>query len=103
LDAHSMTDDPTRYRSEAELALWRRKDPVERCRKYLGSLGLVDDAWEHRCEHEVRENLTAAIAQAEAAGPPERASLFDDVYQDLPWHLEEQRRELLGAPPAPGR
>jgi pyruvate dehydrogenase E1 component alpha subunit/2-oxoisovalerate dehydrogenase E1 component alpha subunit len=103
MDAHSTTDDPTRYRSESEVALWRRKDPVERCGKYLLSLGLVDDAWERRCEHEVGEELAAAITQAEAAGPPERASLFDDVYQDLPWHLEEQRRELLGAPLAPGR
>jgi pyruvate dehydrogenase E1 component alpha subunit/2-oxoisovalerate dehydrogenase E1 component alpha subunit len=27
--------------------------------------------------------------------------LFDDVYADLPWHLAEQRAELLDLPPAP--
>jgi pyruvate dehydrogenase E1 component alpha subunit len=100
---HSTSDDPTRYRSEAELAEWRRKDPVERCGKYLSALELVDEAWERRLEQEVGEELAAAIAEAEAAGQPERASLFDDVYEELPWHLEEQRRELLAAPPAPGR
>ena len=32
---------------------------------------------------------------------PSRTSLFQDVYAELPWHLEEQRDELSKLPPAP--
>ena len=28
-------------------------------------------------------------------------SLFDDVYGQMPWHIQEQRAELLSTPEAP--
>jgi pyruvate dehydrogenase E1 component alpha subunit/2-oxoisovalerate dehydrogenase E1 component alpha subunit len=37
----------------------------------------------------------------ESFGPPARETLFDDVYGELPWHLREQKEELLRHPPAP--
>jgi pyruvate dehydrogenase E1 component alpha subunit len=101
--AHSTTDDPTRYRSEAEVEAWKLKDPIQRISKYLVSQGLIDDLFERQLEEQVGSEIAAALRDAEAAGPPERTSLFRDVYQGLPWHLEEQRRELVSGPPAPRR
>ena len=40
---------------------------------------------------ETNAELDGAIAEAEAAGPPLRATMFDDVYAALPAHLERQR------------
>ena len=42
------------------------------------------------------------IKEVEALPPPSRESLFDDVYAELPWHLREQRAELLAGPRAKG-
>src|SRR5262249_8666547 len=44
IGAHSTSDDPTRYRAEAEVEAWKRKDPLDRLRKHLAQLGMVDDA-----------------------------------------------------------
>ena len=48
-----------------------------------------------RLDDELRAELDAALVVAEAAPPPPRASLFDDVYAELPGHLLEQRKELF--------
>jgi pyruvate dehydrogenase E1 component alpha subunit len=38
---HSTADDPTRYRSEAEVRAWEAKEPLPRFRRYLQQKGLV--------------------------------------------------------------
>lgn len=92
---HSTSDDPSLYRSEAEVSEWRARDPIARLTRSLESLGALDDAQRRALDRELSAELDAALAIAEAAPPPPRASLFDDVYADLPGHLQEQRRELF--------
>ena len=101
IGAHSTSDDPTRYRSDAEVESWKKKDPVDRLAKHLGLLGLVDDAHEKQLDEEVTAEIADAVKEVEAMGAPARGSLFDDVYADLPHHLREQREALEKLPPAP--
>lgn len=92
---HSTSDDPSRYRSEQEVSEWLERDPIERFRKHLMYLGLLDRAHDSALKAEIDDEISRAIDLVERAGAPERSSLFDDVYADLPWHLREQRRELM--------
>ena len=101
IGAHSTSDDPTRYRSDAEVEAWKKKDPVDRLAKHLRHLGLVDEAWEKRLDEELAAEIGDAIKVVEALPAPERTSLFDDVYAELPWHLRAQKAELEALPPAP--
>lgn len=101
IGAHSSSDDPSVYRSEAEVDEWRKKDPLLRFEAYLEDRGLLPDEAREPLEEEIQAEITEAIKIVEAAGPPERASLFDDVFGELPWHLKEQREEMLAAEPAP--
>jgi len=101
IGAHSTSDDPTRYRTQEEVEAWMKKDPLARLRAYLAHRGLADDAADARLEEELNAQIAAAIAEVERFGPPARETLFDDVYAELPWHLCEQREELLRLPPAP--
>lgn len=101
IGAHSTSDDPTRYRSDAEVEAWKKKDPVDRLGKHLRLLGLVDDASEARLDEELAREIGDVIKVVEAMPTPERTSLFDDVYAELPWHLRAQRAELERLPPAP--
>jgi len=94
---HSTSDDPTLYRSEAEVEQWRAKDPIARLARALESQGALGDAQRRAVDDELRAELDAALALAEAAPPPPRASLFDDVYAELPGHLLEQRKESFTA------
>jgi pyruvate dehydrogenase E1 component alpha subunit/2-oxoisovalerate dehydrogenase E1 component alpha subunit len=101
IGAHSTSDDPTRYRADAEVEAWKKKDPVDRLAKHLRLLGLVDDAHEAKLDEELSAEIGAAVNEVEAMGAPARESLFDDVYAELPAHLREERAELLAMPPAP--
>ncbi|MEB2313427.1 MAG: thiamine pyrophosphate-dependent enzyme [Sorangiineae bacterium] len=101
MGAHSTSDDPTRYRSEEEVREWAKKDPILRFRRHLAYLGVIDDAADERIDRELDEEISAAIAAVEPRPMPPREWLFDDVYEERPWHLEDERRELLAAAPAP--
>ena len=77
-----------------------KKDPFLRLRRHLDHLGVWNDNHEDELEKELNAEIGAAIAEVEAHGPPARESLFEDVYAELPWHLAEQRAELLRHEPA---
>jgi 2-oxoisovalerate dehydrogenase E1 component alpha subunit len=78
--AHTTSDDPTRYRTSAEDEYWRRRDPIDRLRVYLTSIGELPEDF-----------LTALDAEAEALGArvrstvramaaPPATAMFDHVY-----------------------
>lgn len=101
IGAHSTSDDPTRYRSQAEVERWQRRDPVERFHAWLLARGLTDADRRAAIEAELDAEIVRTIKEVEALPPPPRESLFEDVYAELPWHLREQRDELLAGPVAP--
>jgi pyruvate dehydrogenase E1 component alpha subunit len=101
IGAHSTSDDPTRYRTDAEVESWKKKDPVDRLAKHLRLLGLIDDAHEKALDEELAAEIGDAVTAVEAMAPPARESLFDDVYAAVPEHLREQREDLMSLPPAP--
>ncbi|MCS6856209.1 MAG: thiamine pyrophosphate-dependent dehydrogenase E1 component subunit alpha [Sandaracinaceae bacterium] len=98
---HSSSDDPTRYRSHAEVAEWEKRDPIVRLERFLRQRGLLDDAQKSAIEEELSRELEEAIRAVEGMPLPPRESLFEDVYAaPLPWHLKEEREALLGLPRA---
>lgn len=101
IGAHSTSDDPSRYRAQEEVDAWMKKDPVARLRRHLVHKGLLDDAKDQALEKELNAEIIAAVNEVEALPLPARETLFDDVYATPPWHLAEQREELLRTPPAP--
>lgn len=101
IGAHSTSDDPSRYRTDAEVESWKRKDPVDRLARHLRTLSLIDDAYEAQIEAEIGAELAEVIKAVEEMPPPARATLFDDVYAAPPWNIREQRDLLSRTPPAP--
>lgn len=92
---HSTSDDPTRYRPEEELEEWRQKDPILRFRLYLKNKGIWNEELEATVQQEAEDQVSEAVQWAEEGGPPDPETIFEDVYADVPWHLAEQRDELL--------
>jgi pyruvate dehydrogenase E1 component alpha subunit len=101
MGAHSTSDDPSRYRSQAEVDSWARKDPLDRLRRHLVHLGLVTDASDAALEKELTAEIAAAVDEVEKMPPPARESLLEEVYAELPWHLREQLAELKRTTAAP--
>ncbi|MGN6445180.1 pyruvate dehydrogenase (acetyl-transferring) E1 component subunit alpha [Amnibacterium sp.] len=66
--AHSMYD-PERYREQAEVAMWRQRDPIDGLRGALGEAGtLSDDDWT-ALQAGVDAEIDDAVAFAEAGSP----------------------------------
>ena len=93
---HSSADDDSRYRPRQEVESWRRRDGIERFRRFLVRRELWSDDEEEAARHEIDEKLSAAVREAEAAGPVPLEWMFDDVYAEVPEHLAKQREDLLG-------
>ena len=98
---HSSSDDPTRYRSNDEVAMWAKRDPLMRFARYLRRAEVLDDATQGALEKKLEEEFEAAILEVEAFGPPTRDSLFEDVFAVTPQHLIEQREAARSLPDAP--
>ncbi|MBF6172431.1 pyruvate dehydrogenase (acetyl-transferring) E1 component subunit alpha [Nocardia blacklockiae] len=90
---HTTADDPTRYRSDAETELWRRRDPIDRIRRLLERESLWDSEFEGR----VRARSDAVGARVRAATidlpDPDPAQLFEHVYGTAHPLIEEERRQ----------
>jgi pyruvate dehydrogenase E1 component alpha subunit len=87
---HSSSDDPTRYRDEAEVKAWEAKDPIARFRRHLEGKGLWDEAREKAAVEEIGERIAAAVKEAEAALEPPLESLVEHVYAEVPAGLRAQ-------------
>jgi pyruvate dehydrogenase E1 component alpha subunit len=94
LGPHTTSDDPTRYRTQAEVDVWLARDPIARCRAYLGHLGTWDDSLEDEARAKaavLRTGLRAAVFDAPDPSPLE---LFDHVFTEPTAELRAQRAEL---------
>ncbi len=101
--AHSTSDDPTRYRPADDWAHFPLGDPVARLKRHLIGLGAWSEAEHEATQKELEAQVMAALKEAERYGSlaaghlAGAATMFEDVYKDIPPHLLEQRRQLLGA------
>jgi pyruvate dehydrogenase E1 component alpha subunit len=95
LKAHGTADEPRLYRDESEAQRWLHLEPVARMSAYLRRLGILDEAAEGELRSEVRDTISAAVAEMEAVTQPHREILFDYVYgSDQPWTFTEGLAEL---------
>jgi pyruvate dehydrogenase E1 component alpha subunit len=79
--AHSMYD-PDRYRDKAEIAAWRKRDPIDLYTAWLRSHGELSDADLAAEESAITAEIDAAIAAAESAPPEPAADLTRYVYAE---------------------
>lgn len=100
IGGHSTSDDPRAYRVQDEVEHWRKTDPVVRSRRHLETLGIWSDAEEEAFKTETEANLKACIAAAEAKPKPALETMFEGVFKEKPWHLQEQEAELVNGPRA---
>jgi 2-oxoisovalerate dehydrogenase E1 component alpha subunit len=98
--AHSTSDDPTRYRAKDEDKHWPLGDPIERLKHHLIRLG----EWSEERHQALCAELDALIVRSwkEAVtygtlneGPRLNPDLmFEDVFKDMPQHLQRQRDQM---------
>ncbi len=97
---HSTSDDPSKYRPANDVARFPLGDPIARLKQHLIVLGAWSDAEHEATQKAVEAEVSAAQKEAEKYGTladahtQSVASMFEDVYKDIPAHLQRQRQEL---------
>jgi len=89
--AHSSADDDSLYRPREEVNYWKARDPILRFQRFLSRRGLWDPAWEESLRKELQAEQEAALSEALNAGEVPAEWMFDDVYAQPTWPLEEGR------------
>ncbi len=97
--AHSTADDPSKYRPANDWARFPLGDPVARLAQHLVTLGAWSDDEQAGVQEDVEAEVLAAQKVAEGYGTlasghvHSTATMFDDVYKEMPPHLVRQRAQ----------
>ena len=104
VEGHSTSDDPSAYRPRDAGKEWPLGDPIERLRAHIVRLGEWDDARHEALAAEVDAEVRAAQKEAEKLGtlvastidfPQDVTTMFEDVFENMPWHLKEQQAQMV--------
>jgi len=108
-EGHSTSDDPGQYRSEGEPTAWPLGDPIVRLKQHLIAIGEWDEDRHAAQDKAVGDEVKAAQKEAEKNGILGHGlhqpldTLFDGVFEEMPWHLREQQAQMIAEETASGR
>jgi 2-oxoisovalerate dehydrogenase E1 component alpha subunit len=108
-EGHSTSDDPGQYRSAGEPSAWPLGDPIRRLKDHLIHIGEWDEDRHAAQDLELAEQVKRAQKEAEQNGILGHGlhqpldTLFDGVFEEMPWHLREQQAQMLAEETASGR
>lgn len=91
--AHSSDDDDSVYRPKAEVEAWRKRDPIERYRRFLEKRGLWDEAEDTVMRSEIEDEISRSIQNNRDAGRVPEEWMFDDVTAEMLPNLARQKAE----------
>lgn len=93
---HTTADDPKRYRTDEEVEVWQKRDPLPRFANYLLQKGTVSAQGLDDLESQVLQEIQAAVERAEeqmkTLGEP--LDMFNHLFAELPPHLLRQKSAL---------
>lgn len=93
LGAHTTSDDPSKYRTEEDVAPWLEKDPLVRLEKYLLREGFITEEEISAIEEEYNEEAMEAYRAIENSSDTEVEEIFSYHYETITPQLKEQLDE----------
>jgi pyruvate dehydrogenase E1 component alpha subunit len=95
LGAHTTSDDPTRYRIDAEVEVWKHRDPIERVKSLLVREYRVKAAQFDDVTAEAEVMALKLRDDVLAMDRPDPITMFDHAYAAPHPLIEEGRREMV--------
>ncbi|MDM0083420.1 3-methyl-2-oxobutanoate dehydrogenase (2-methylpropanoyl-transferring) subunit alpha [Variovorax sp. J31P179] len=98
--AHSTSDDPSRYRPADDWSRFPLGDPIPRLSQHLIGIGAWSQQEHEETQAKLETQVNAALKEAERYGSladghlAGAATMFEDVYKDMPGHLKRQREQM---------
>ena len=87
-------DDPKRYRTKDEEQPWFDNDPLIRYRKYLTDQGVWSEDQENEYVEQVKEDIKAAVKQADEAPKQKMTEFLGNVFEEQPQNIQQQITEF---------
>lgn len=91
MGAHTTADDPSKYRTEAEVDHWQGRDPINRVEKYLRAASVEDEFFAEVDTEAERWGVEVRAACVELPDP-EYGTIFENVYAEQHSLVDEERR-----------
>lgn len=95
LGPHTTADDPTIYREDAEVEKWKKRDPIDRLKKYIIAKKWWTEKEDEALKFEQEEEVKEVFEGIEAEITSELADVFDYMYETRPKELDRQYEEKL--------
>jgi 2-oxoisovalerate dehydrogenase E1 component alpha subunit len=95
IGAHTTSDDPTRYRIDAEVEVWKHRDPVERVKSLLVREYHIKNAAFDKVAAEADALASKLRVDVLAMGRPDPITMFDHAYAAPHPLVDEGRREMV--------
>ncbi len=96
LGDHTTADDASRYRSQGEVEEWKKRDPIERLKKYMDKHGLWNKSYDHAVHGEAKEKVEQGVSEQESLPPPDPRDLFRFTFHELTAELNDQMERFVG-------
>jgi pyruvate dehydrogenase E1 component alpha subunit len=91
--AHTTSDDPTLYRTEAEEKKWEAKDPIKRLRGYLVSQKLWKEKDDEPLLEQYKKEVEKEFSFYENYPPYKLEDVFKFHFKEMPADLKKQQVE----------
>ncbi len=91
---HTTSDDQTKYRDQKEVDEWKKKDPIDRLRKFMEKKGVWKKSNEKKLLKDSEKFVEFAIKKFESIKPPEVEDIFKYTYKEMAPELKEQLEKL---------
>jgi 2-oxoisovalerate dehydrogenase E1 component alpha subunit len=91
--AHTTADDPTKYRNQEE-SKWKREqsDPVLRLERLMKNEGWFDEQWANQVQEEAVKEIDQAVSEMERYPKVNPEDMFNYVFAEPTWTIEEQKK-----------
>ncbi len=89
--AHSTSgDDPKRYRDQADIEAWDKKDPLIRMRKYLTAKGIWNAEIEDEVVAQYDEEILQAVKKADNVSRQKVSTFLENMFEEPTQVISEQ-------------
>ena len=90
LGPHTTSDDPTIYRSDDEVKVWEKRDPLIRFKQYLLDYKFLTEKEDLKIQEEVEQEAVEAFKKVENSGLVSLEDIFKFTYEHMTPQLVEQ-------------
>jgi len=94
LGDHTTSDDASKYRTEKEVKLWEKKDPIIRFEKYLISKKILSKNEIKIVINRVNKIIEDAVKKYESIKPENIEDIFNYTYEKMPSEIKDQLEYL---------